>query len=501
MLSLNFLSTIFAFIPFAIFFYLLLFKKLSLLKVSLTTLILATALVVVYWQVFPQFIFYSYVKGILVSLDIFFIIFGAIFLLDILKRTGIIKNIFYYLESISPDYRILVIILAWFFEGFLEGTAGFGTPSTVVAPILVALGLSPISAVVIALLGNSTSVAFGAAGTPTRIGFFGINDPSISIYGSLFNLVGLLVPVAMLWVLVSSQKNRKTQFLEALPFALWSGVAFVVPSLIVSFFGQEFPSILGSIFGFIIILLTTKAKLFIPKNIRRFNNAKTAVANLSLIQVLFPYLILILLLFLGKFFLSQAIITIPFGINHQINLFNPGFAFILTAIFVLVIKHESKNFDFKSVNTAFNQTIKPYLVIAFMSIFTQLMIISSQNSSGHLSIIELIAKIFQSHLLPFFAPFIGAFGSFITGSATVSNLMFGNFLNLTSLSLLINPSIILALELVGASAGNMIALADILTAETVVGLKNQEIRIINKIILPCFIYLLLVATLGLIFIR
>lgn len=207
--------------PFILFLLLLLWKRTPLIWVSLTTLVLITAAASFYWKVYPAYIFGSMAKGFFVALDIFFIIFGAIFFLEIMRETKIIENIGYYLESISKDLRIQVIFLAWFFENFLEGTAGFGTPSTVVAPLLVGLGMNPISAVIIALLGNSASVVFGAAGTPIKVGFGSLAGAGVPLTAALINSVGILVPVFMLWFLTMNKENRKKEFLKL--FLLPSG--------------------------------------------------------------------------------------------------------------------------------------------------------------------------------------------------------------------------------------------------------------------------------------
>ena len=127
----------------------------------------------------------------------------------------------------------------------------------------------------------------------------------------------------------------------------------------------------------------------------------------------------------------------------------------------------------------------------------QLMINSNQNSSGNLSFLQIIANNFRTPLLPFLSPFIGAFGSFLTGSATISNIMFGDILQNTSIFLGLNSVVILSLELIGASAGNMIALADILPALAVVGLKGQVREILKRVLVPCFIYVLFVGIIGL----
>ncbi len=482
--------------PFVLFLILLLWKKTSLLLASTATLLLTGVLTIILWQILPVFIFNSLVKGFLVAFDIFIIIFGAIFFLEITKKIGIIDNVGHLLGSFSKDYRVQVILLAWFLENFIEGTAGFGTPAAIAAPLLVSLGLSPIAAVIIALLGNSTSVVFGAAGTPIRVGFAGLNISAIPSHAALINCVGFLVPVFMLWTVIAGQKEKKKQFFEALPFAVWSGIAFVVPSVLTVALGQEFPSILGAVIGLTLVFLTTRLKLFVPSTVRTLRETISAKADMPLFKVLFPYVLLIVLLILGKLFIDGRVINFSLGANYSFSLFNPGWAFILAGLPVAVLWGQRQNLILGSIKNAFLRTIEPFLVIVCMSTMVQLMTNSGQNLSGLPSSLELMARGVRTILLPFWAPFVGAFGSFLTGSATISNIMFGNFLETAGRSLNLNVSRILALELVGASAGNMIALSDILAAETVVGLKNQERQVLRGVIIPCLIYLLLIGLIG-----
>lgn len=483
--------------PFIFFLLLLLLKKTSLLFASLATLSLTLVLSLIVWRILPSFVYLSFIKGFFVAFDIFIIIFGAIFFLEILKSGKVIDSISYYLESISKDYRVKVIILAWFFENFLEGTAGFGTAGVIIAPILVSLGLSPITAVVISLLGNSTSVAFGAAGTPIRVGFADLSTPLLPIYTALINCVGLIVPIFILSTLVFNQKNKKEQFKEALPFAIWSGVAFVLPSLLTVFLGQEFPSILGSVIGLLLVIFTTKIGIFLPKNIRTIDGSKPKDGQ-SLLKDIFPYFLLVILLVIGKYFLPSIKINV-FGVTHSFNLFNPGFIFVLSGLPFAFFWKKGGNIP-SLIKSSFSKSVNPFLVILLMSTMVQLMTNSGQNLSFIPSSLGLIAKSFENFLMPLLAPFVGAFGSFLTGSATVSNIMFGNFFKAASEVLRFDTSKILALELVGASAGNMIALSDMLGAEAVVGLHNKERSILKKVVLPCLIYLLLVGLLGMIFV-
>lgn len=481
---------ILALLPFLIFFLLLLFRHTtSLLKISLFTLFITIIIAVFFWYSPLSVVTTSLSQGLLIAIDILLIIFGAIFFLEILKKNKVTESLAFYLDNFSSDLRIQVIMLAWFLENFLEGIAGFGTPSTVVAPLLIVLGLSPLKAVIIALLGNSTSVPFGAVGTPIRIGLAAINPNPISIATTtaLYNLVGFIVPLFMLWVLLSSQKNRLRLFLEAAPLALWSGIAFVVPSYIISFFGIEFPSILGSIIGIILVIFTSRLGIFIPKTTYRLTQIDQKPKNLlSLKKTLLPYALFIALLIFSKFLLS-GIITL-----------NPGLIFIVATL-IVALYSKIKRIEVGSISIlAIKKSIEPFLVTGAMAAMVQLMNNSASMVHGLPSITQTISTLFNTQILPILAPFIGALGSFITGSATVSGIMFSPSVHFSSLSLGLDPIKILALTLVGAGAGNMIALSDVLVAKTVAGTSQSLRKIILSLLPFCFIYLILIALFGII---
>ena len=487
--------------PFLIFIFLLFKRITSLLWASIITLGIYTTLIIFYWKISPSFLFLSYGKGFFVALDIFIIIFGAIFFLEILKDLKIIKNISYYLGGLSKDYRIQIIIIAWFFECFIEGTAGFGTPAAIAVPILIGLGLPPIKALVVGLLGNSTPGVFGAAGTPIKIGLAGLNITNVPLIASLLNCVGFIVPVFMLWTITEGRVNRKKEFLQALPFAVFSGLIFVIPSVLFVSLGQEFPSILGSITGIIIIVISIKMGFLIPKEKLSLIERTEEPSSTSVFKSFLPYIILVTLLILGKIVLGKMGIPFFLGSPYVFNLFNPGFIFLVSGLLVILIWREKERVFVSSIKKAFNGAIYPFFVVFSMLAMVQLMINSGNNISGLPSAISLITKGFETSWIPFFAPFIGAFGAFMTGSVTVSNIMFGHMFSIASSNLSLNTSVILSLGVVGAAAGNMIALADILTAEAVTGTKNGEVSVLKGVIVPCLIYLSIVGIIGLIIFR
>jgi lactate permease len=487
--------------PFLVFLFLLFYKKTPLFRASIVTLIIYTILAIFYWHILPLSLYASYGKGFFVAFDIFLIIFGAIFFLEILKDLKIIKNISYYLGDLSKDYRVQIIIIAWFLECFIEGTAGFGTPAAVAVPILIGLGLPPVKALIVGLIGNSVPGVFGAAGTPIKMGFVGLNIASVPLYASLLNIVGFIVPVFMLWIITEGRPNRKKEFLDGLPFAIFSGLIFVIPSVLFVFLGQEFPSILGSIFGLIVIIISVKLGFLVPKEKLAINKEMEEKATMTPFKSFLPYIILITLLIFGKIILGKLGIPLSFGFKHTFSFFNPGFIFIMAGLMVVLIWRERIGIFKSSFKRAFNGALSPFLVVFSMLAMVQIMINSGNNTSGLISAISYIAEMFETRLLPLFVPFVGAFGAFMTGSVTVSNIMFGNLFTMASNHLSLNSSIILSLGVVGAAAGNMIALADILTAEAVTGLKNSERQVLKGVIVPCFVYLLVVGVIGLIISR
>jgi lactate permease len=130
----------------------------------------AAALALAVWKVpFPQVAAAS-INGLVVAASILFIIFSAILLLNTLQQSGALQVIRNGFINISSDRRVQVIIIAWLFGTFIEGSAGFGTPAAVCVPLLVGLGFPAMAAVIAGMTIQSTPVSFGAVGTPILVG-------------------------------------------------------------------------------------------------------------------------------------------------------------------------------------------------------------------------------------------------------------------------------------------------------------------------------------------
>ena len=135
-----------------------------------TSLVTVVVVALVYWQVSPLQVAAASVKGLVIAASLLYIIFGAILLLNTLRESGGLATIRRGFSDITPDRRVQVIIIAWLFGSFIEGSAGFGTPAAVAVPLLVGLGFPAMAAILAGILIQCTPVSFGAVGTPILVG-------------------------------------------------------------------------------------------------------------------------------------------------------------------------------------------------------------------------------------------------------------------------------------------------------------------------------------------
>ncbi len=164
------LATLTALTPILAIFILLVLLRLPASKAMPLSLLITAILALLVWKVPFFHVAASILEGLIISLSILWILFGAILLLNTMTVAGAMERIRAMFFSISPDRRVQAIIVAWLFGAFIEGAAGFGTPAAITAPLMVALGFPPLAAVVLALTANSSPVTFGALGTTFQIG-------------------------------------------------------------------------------------------------------------------------------------------------------------------------------------------------------------------------------------------------------------------------------------------------------------------------------------------
>jgi lactate permease len=505
------------------------------------------------WKVDARYIAASSVQGLFITFDLLFIIFGAILLLKTLEYSGGVASIRRSFHAISDDRRVQIVIVAWLFGSFIEGAAGFGTPAAVVAPLMVALGFPAAAAVMIGMMIQSTAVTFGAVGTPILIGVTdGLASPELTATLSrvglsfeayrqtitmyvvgLHAIAGILMPTLM--VMMTTRffgKNKSwTEGLSIVPFAIFGGLAFTVPYFLTGvFLGPEFPSLLGAAVGLVIVTFAAQRGFLLPKDSWDFDTASAWPSNWRGIDespaeeptdrrripiglAWAPYALLAILLVLTRLrqlpvgdFLRAVKITWANIFATDITatttpLYLP--ATMLTAAVVATwLLHRMNG---RQIAGALHDSSRVILGAGFVLLFTVPMVRVYINSGVNVSElpsmpIAMAAWVAENvgGVWPFFAPEVGALGAFIAGSNTVSNLMFSLFQHGVAEQLVISGAMIVALQAVGAAAGNMIAIHNVVAASATVGLLGQEGATLRKTILPTLYYLLVVGILGLV---
>lgn len=546
------IEALLAFFPILVAAVLLVGMRISAKKVMPIVLIVTIWIAFWKWEFSIIHIIASIFQGLFITLDILYIIFGAILLLNLLKYSGGIEVIRSSFSGISTDRRVQVIIIAWLFGSFLEGAAGFGTPAAIVAPLLLALGFPTMAAVLIGLMVQSTAVTFGAIGTPILIGVqaglqgtelnqhlsnFGITQMQyLNVVSSnaaiIHAIVGTMMPTFMVVMLTryfGANKSWKEGF-EALPFTIFAGISFTLPYVITGvFLGPEFPSLVGSLIGLPIVVISAKRNFLLPKSnwdfpekhrwprewvgtLRVDEPNGDPISHIPLIRAWIPYFILAIMLVLSRLkFLGIGETLIQLKIvwsdifNTSISassspLYLPGTFLLLAGITVIWLHKMNRS----KVKLAISKSLSIALSAGFVLLFTipmvRIYINSGINESGMESMPIVMAEwvtIAAGHVYPMFASSIGALGAFIAGSNTVSNLMFSLFQFGVAINMEIPTTILVSLGAVGAAAGNMISIHNIVAACAAVGFLGNEGKIFRLTLLPTLYYLISVGLIGL----
>ena len=484
-----------------------------------------------FWQVPVRQLTAASAEGLMIGASILWIIFGAILLLNVLRETGAIAVIRTGFCSISPDRRVQAILIGWLFVCFLEGAAGFGTPAAIAAPLLLALGFPALAAVVLTLIADSSPVSFGAVGTPVIIGMGrGLDSVSESALMEIALtaiaidiLVASMLPVIMCLLLcrVFGEERSWLPGLQIAPFALVSGLAFLLPAWTVArFLGPEFPSILGAMAGLAIVTLFIKKGWLLPKTIWYFSKddalrqsseqihskLSTSSQELSLFRAWMPYLLIAGLLIISrldflplKALLSSVQIHWNEILSTQISasvapLYLPGFLFVVTALITLLLQGGKTSHLQKAALHSGRMLLPSSIALAAAVPMVRIFLHSDVNDAGLQAMPMELAVITAENLADYWfwlAPALGALGSFIAGSATFSNLMFASFQQSIAVQADVPEQVILALQILGANAGNMICVVNVVAAAAVVNLSGREGEIIRLTLLPMLYYVLM----------
>lgn len=495
-----------------------------------------------------------FIEGTINAIGVLIIVFGAILIYYTLQYSGAMETIQAGMTKVSPDRRVQAIIVGYMFGAFIEGAAGFGTPAALAAPLLLGLGFPPICAAVICLVFNSFPVTFGAVGTPVIMGFASLKEIGMQALQTsdptlLFVKIGQNVTLmhgAMIFILPIFMLGFMTRFYGknkswAEGFAAWkycilAGICFAVPYYAIAWTaGPEVPSLVGGIVGLAVLIALTKNGVCVPKKV--VVDGKEQVWNfaphtewkpewtgqiaasdvteykehMSQFMAWLPYILCGLILVVTRVpafglkavMASNPMATLKFSqilgfekVGAAINLlWLPGtIPFILVALITIALHKMDGKKVAGAWATTCNKMIAPTIAliaaVALVSIFKG----SAQNPVGYDSMPLAMAKVCASAMgsaWPAVASYIGGLGAFITGSNTVSDMLFANFQWDVAKQLGFNTMqsiAVVSAQGVGGAMGNMICVHNIVAACAVTGLIGREGDILKQTVWPFLLY-------------
>ncbi|WP_374615046.1 L-lactate permease [Sphingorhabdus sp.] len=431
----------------------------------------------------------TFVEASFLALTILWIVFPALCILEYQTRNGSVALLGNWTGRLGKDRRVAALLIAWFFALFLEGAAGFGTSVALAAPLLVAAGFSPLRALTLALIGHAVGVSFGAIGTPMLpLLAPGLLDPNaLSFMVALLHATLGWTMTAMVYWLAGSGLADRGSAVAASGWVALAAISFFVPATFLAWLiGPELPTLGGALFGGLVFVGYVRWRQ------RQSDQERAPVPAHRLYLAMLPYLIVLGLVLLTRLephlgaFLQDAAFEWSLFDNFGgkiAPLYHPGtillFGFVLTGIV-----GPKRTTALPAAAMAAARRI-PRVAFALVSVLllARLMV--------HAGMIEKLALASASLLgpsWPLAAPAVGALGSFVTGSATASNILFGEFQYSTAAAVGLSPLLMTAAQAFGAAIGNIVAPHNIISGAATVGLVGREGEVLKRTLPACLLY-------------
>lgn len=487
----NFLNFILALVPIIWLIIAMMVLKWTTWKAALGSAVIAAVEALLIWHTPVSVIGLSALEGICMALwPIVLVIVAAVFTYNLVCRSGGMDVIKRLLTSLSSDKRVIVLLVAWCFGGFMEGMAGFGTAIAIPAGMLVGMGFPALFSCLICLFANGNPTPWGSIGIPTVtlanvVGFE--NSISLSTMQAIQTaFFMILTPVILVMITGKGIKAMKGMW----GITLASGISMVIPMILVSYFvGAELVMVIASVCSLLITGFMAKRmkpnpeyEMEMPEQTGKLGLKEIAVACA-------PFL------FIFVFLLGTSKLVMP--INTYLDQFSssitfvegqspvkfawintPGVWIFLSAILGAWIQ--------KVPVSVFMEVLKATIKQMSGSIYVMLSVLSCAKImiySGMIAEIAAFIIAVTGSIYPFFAPWLGCLGTFVTGSGTSSSVLFGQVQLNAATALNMDPYWIVGLNSLGVGAGKMMSPQSLSIALSAVDKQGEDSKLL-KMVLP-----------------
>lgn len=419
------------------------------------------------------------------------------------QRTGATQRLQRALATLTPDPRVAALLIAWFFALFMEGAAGFGTPVALAAPFLVAAGFTPVMAVTAAMVGHAAGVSFGAVGTPVaaQVGITGLPGAELAAATAPYH-------VALGWVLVIVVVvtiSRAVPGARLWPWGVLAGVSFFAPFwIIAATIGPELPTLGGALVGAIVFVGVRAAiqrrrsgaarpqqQAVVPPDT---GPADGHPDQMSTWAAATPYLTLIAAVLATRLVppIDDALSGVEIswemagGFTGSVRpLTHPGLLLTIGFLAGAAAQHAGA----RSARAAFRSATRQLVpvVVALLAMVTIARTMSQAGMTEELA----LAAAGVGGAWPLLSPVVGALGTFVTGSATASNILFTELQQETALASDLDAPTLIGAQGFGAAVGNIVCPHNVVAAAATVGLSGQEGAILRRTFPTALAYVVL----------
>lgn len=435
-------------------------------------------------------------------LRIAWIIIASLFLYEVAVETGQFQVMKESIAALSADRRLQVILIAFCFGAFLEGTGGGGAPVAIAGSFLIGLGFPPFKAATLCLLANTAPVAWGSAGNPIRV-LVGVTDlPEHALNamaGRLLPPLSLILPLWLVRTLVPWK-----QALQVWPALLVGGLSFAGMQFYWSNYQETgLVDIVAALFS--LLVMVALLKVWQPRSVMRFpGETPTIIQRHGVVAVLkgwSPFLLssaLILCTGLPAVnrYLTFPWLKIPVPALHNavlrmppvaprptaeaaisdLNLLSlPGTAVLIGAALAGLFLGLSPLRVAQLFARTARRLVPSLLAISFMVGLAYVTRYSGMDTVLGLSLTH------TGRAYPFFGTLLGWLGVALTGTDAGSNALFGNLQKVTALQLGLSPILMAAANSCGGVMGKMIDAQSIVVAATATNQAGKEAAIFRAV--------------------
>lgn len=548
----------YAAVPIAVAFGLLVGLRWSAVRAMGAGWLVAAALGVVVWRMDPTWVAAAATYGALQAFNIVLIVFGAILLMNYLEGSGAVATIRWYFRRIAADRRVQLLLVGLGFETVMEGAAGFGTPGALAAPLFIGLGFPPLAAAVFGLYFNAPSPPFGAAGTPVIGGvgavigdalpagmetfrFLDLVSAWTGVFtGIVFAFWGVLaVYLLVYWFGDAEERTLRGAVgptLDVAPFALLLGTLAGATQWAVAWYvGPALPDIVAGFLALGVGLTLANRDVLVPDRTWEFPDRerwgddwlgglslsdldRTApTKQMSVLLAWTPYLLVTAILLVTRWptltIGGREIVDVvgSYAVGFDVlgydqlswslrYLYLPGtMPFVPVALLTGLVHDMEVGEMVDAWRESVRQVVPAALTLLVAVSMTQVMIQSGTNPLDRPGMMRALSRVLATsagQALPVVAPWIGALGTFMTGSNASSDILFSVLQYEAAASVGVSRAIVVALQNTGGGIGNMISVLNVTAICGVVGISGREGDMLRKAIVPTVVFAVVAGALG-----